>query len=346
MHARLAVVITAFLAFFLACQPNSRGDNLTECARLPEPGHGESVCPWRFYGEFLYMQPRNGEVVYATPMNGPIVSGAVPIQVGRLGIIDPDYEPGFKVGFGRRLTCESRLGAAFTHYENKAIDQIAATIPSTAVIRSMVLHPSSPHATTDFSAASARQDIDFDLADLEYRHVFASGCQYEMNYLVGARFARLEQSFFSEFVNGGTETVATNICFDGGGIRLGLEGERRAHDCGLMVYGRSMVSCLAGEFRGEYLQGSTSDPTVVDTYWKAGRVVTILDIELGVGWVSSSGCFRVTGGYVFSSWLNVVKTNDLIGAVQTNNFDGLAGGSSFGTGLTFDGLTARAEFRW
>ena len=73
---------------------------------------------------------------------------------------------------------------------------------------------------------------------------------------------------------------------------------------------------------------------------KGSRIVTILDLEMGIGWTSCSGCFRLTGGYVVSSWLNTVKTADFIRAVQQNNFGGLNGTT------TFDGLVARAEVRF
>ena len=79
---------------------------------------------------------------------------------------------------------------------------------------------------------------------------------------------------------------------------------------------------------------------MVDTRWKAGRIVTMLELELGVGWVSPCNRYRFTTGYLVNSWMNTVKTADWIGAVQTNDF------AALGDTMTFDGLTARAEFRF
>ena len=45
-------------------------------------------------------------------------------------------------------------------------------------------------------------------------------------------------------------------------------------------------------------------------------------------------------GYSFSAWTNVVKTDEFINAVQTNNFLDL------GETMTYDGLVARLEGRF
>lgn len=346
MKCKLAVAVVAVLltVFSQRCpaQEADKGDSGKSCS--------SSCCccaPLCFaYGELLYLQPRNAEVVYATPMDGPIAPGAVPLQVGRMGMVDPDYEPGFRVGLGHYLTSCSSLAASYTHYENGSADQLLGTdISPTTVVRSMVLHPSSANAATDFSAAAATLDINLDLVDLDYRRIFTCSEAHVANYLIGIRYGRLEQDFAAAFVDGGTETVQTDLSFDGAGIRLGLECERHAK-CGLMVYARGYASFLAGQVRGQYFQGGTFDPVVVDTYWKAGRVITVLDLELGLGWVSHNRRWTMQAGYLMSSWLNTINSDDLITAVQANQFGNLANAATFGSGMTFDGLTARIEYCW
>jgi len=66
--------------------------------------------------------------------------------------------------------------------------------------------------------------------------------------------------------------------------------------------------------------------------------VSILDLELGIGWSTPGGRLRMTGGYMVNSWFNTVTTADFIGAVQRNDFTDLD------DTLTFDGLVVRAEF--
>ncbi len=78
----------------------------------------------------------------------------------------------------------------------------------------------------------------------------------------------------------------------------------------------------------------------VDTGWKAGRIVPTFDLELGGGIYLPGGTLQATVGYVFSAWTNVVKTEDWINAVQTNDF------RDMGDTITFDGIVARVEGRF
>ena len=163
-----------------------------------------------------------------------------------------------------------------------------------------------------------------------------------VNYLVGIRYASLKQTFDSQFESTITENVDTEVNFDGAGIRFGLEAER--HGChNLFLYSKASASFLGGEFRGNYLQGSSNDPVIVQTNWKEARLVSILDCELGLGWESSNGHVRALTGYMFNSWLNVVKTSEYISAVQANAYHGPD--KIGGNGLVFDGLVARIELR-
>jgi hypothetical protein len=73
--------------------------------------------------------------------------------------------------------------------------------------------------------------------------------------------------------------------------------------------------------------------------------MTILDMELGIGWQSPCGRVRVTSGYMISSWFNSVTTDQWIRSVSRNNFVGQRDGMSYDT-LMFDGLTVRAEYRF
>ena len=175
------------------------------------------------------------------------------------------------------------------------------------------------------------------------RHVFIGNECANASYVLGVRYANLEQDFRSAFTRVGTEQIDTDLSFDGGGLRLGLEGERR--NCrGFMVYGRSSASFVAGEFSARYFQGNESDPEIVNTTWSNARVVTILDLEAGVGWQSRNGRLRVNAGYMFSTWLNSIRTEDWIEAIQTNTDEILQ--TSLDHNVCFDGFTVRAEIRY
>ena len=165
-------------------------------------------------------------------------------------------------------------------------------------------------------------------------------CQHAINWVAGARWAKLEQRFASEFVNNGVENVATDIDFDGAGIRLGLEAERYSTKTHCSIFARGYANFLAGRFRGDYIQTQAFDPIVVQTDWEAGRIVPILDLELGVAWNSPCNHWRIAGSYNVSSWFNAVKTEEFINAVQSNDFDHLD------ENVTFDGLAAHIEYRF
>jgi hypothetical protein len=319
--------------------PGAAGENCAGGACEADP----RVCRWQVFGEFLYLCPRKAEIAFAVPFDGPVEEDRVPIQVGPTAMLDPDYEVGFRVGFAWTLDECSSLGATYTYYRSETAAAIDAGVTG-HVIRSMVMHPSTPDGASDWLTAQARGEINFDLVDFDYRHVLLRDDPYCVNYLVGLRYAHLDQSFASVFSHEITERVDSTTSFDGGGIRIGLDAERYAANCGLLLYGKGAASLVAGKFQADYRQGSVQDPAIVETTWGAGRVVTMLDLELGVGWVSCGGRLRLTGGYLFSGWYDVVKPGDFIRGVQRNDYGGLSNVAE--NPLQFDGLVARAEWRW
>jgi len=293
---------------------------------------------WVVFGEFLFLRPRDAEIAYAVAMNGPQTSPpAVPIQVSPIAVVDPEYEPGFRVGYELVFDDCTSLGVTYTRYESETSDSIE-TVPY--VIRSMVSHPSSFSGTSDGLTANARYYMDFALVDADVRGVISCGPRHLINWVAGGRYATSEHRFQSQFAVNGRETVMTSIDFQGAGLRAGLEAERHARCNGWMVYGKGTANFVAGEFQAEYAQGQAFDASVVGTRWTAGRIVSMLEMELGAGWTSKNGCFRATAGYLVSAWFNTVMTDEFIHAVQTNNFIDL------GDTLTFDGLVARAEIRF
>jgi hypothetical protein len=320
-------------------QPCCQEDLRCEETRCGSCCGGCGLPKWRIYGDFLYLRPRSAEVVYAVPFNGPDTpQGDVPIQVGRIAAVDPDYEPAFRVGFDHIVSDCGSIGVEYAQLDSSTSDSL--TVDAPIVIRSTVIHPSTVDAATDWLSAEANYDIRYKLVNLDYRRVFLCGDRHHLDWLIGACYGHLEQEFRSTFSDLEIETINTDVNFDGGGIRLGLEGERQAACSGFLVYGRASASFFAGQFRARYFQGSVSDPEIVEADWAAGRIVPKLDLELGLGWASCNGCLRLTGGYMVSAWYNTVRTADYISAVQRNDFGGL------NDAMTFDGLVVRGELRY
>jgi hypothetical protein len=296
------------------------------------------------FGEYLLLRPRDAEVAFAVPYNGPIVPPpSNPLQVGPVALVDPDYSSGFRVGGSWAWDECTSLVATYSFFENHTSNEVAVDAP--LVLRSLVTHPGTLNAAGDYLRGAADLNVGFQTVDLDYRNVWWLGEASVVNWSLGARYAQLTQDFDSQFDLTGTfDEVATEVDFDGGGVRLGLDGER--HNChGMLLYGRGAMSLVAGEFSGSYFQGSDQDPEIVNTAWQAGRIVPIFDLELGAGWQSPCGHFRLTAGYVVSMWFNTLTTDSWIRSVQQNNFVGQADAISYDT-LTFDGFTARAEYRF
>lgn len=309
-----------------------------------DKGKGKKVCPppWAHrtgvFAEFLYLRGRDAEVSFASPFDGPIAPNTVPIQLGEIAVADPDYNPGYRVGVSWSLDECSSLVATYTDFESHTT-QVAQVDPA-LVLRSQVHHPSATNAAADFLSATASSDIDFQMADVVYRAVWTADECSAVNYIIGARYAHMDQDFQSVFTLAGTtDFVNTSVNFDGAGFLLGIDGERHGRR-GFLVYGRSSASFLAGEFSATYFNGSTADPVIVDTNWRAGSVVSILDLELGAGWQSPCGKWRLTGGYLLSTWFNTINTDGWINGVQANEFDDM------NDSISFDGFSARAELRF
>jgi len=290
------------------------------------------------FADYLYLRPRDAEVAYAVPIDGPITGPPAnnPIQVGRVATVDPNFQGAYRAGFNVNVDCASSVEASFTRYENETTDEIFTSAPD--VLRSLVAHPSSGSAASDFLEAGAELNIDFDLVDVTYRRQLACGPVHAIDYLVGTRYAKLEQSFGALFENNGVEAVFTDVEFEGAGVRFGLAAERFHCSSGLSGYGTAFASFLAGEFDASYFQGQNFDQTVVEAEWSAGRIVPILDLEFGVAWTSPMQKLRVSAGYLYSAWLNAVKTEEFIQAVQENNFLNLD------STVSFDGLRIQAVY--
>jgi hypothetical protein len=243
------------------------------------------------------------------------------------------------VGFERNLNETTSIGGSYTYFQGHDADSLASPGGD---LTSLVLQPNTSSTTFPFSSATAALDINFQRADIDYRSVLCCGQTYSITLVSGLSYAHLQQDFSSVFVAPGVNTasVTSSGSFDGGGIHVGLDLEKHACNSGFMVYGRGGATLLGGEFEESFVQNSTAFGSEVNTSWKAGRVVTILDLESGFGWANCNDTFRISAGYVFSGWYNVVKANQFINAVQTDNF------TSLSDTLSFDGFVGRAELRF
>jgi hypothetical protein len=317
---------------------HTAGAHESDCGG-PECGACESGgCWWEHrcgvFGEWLFLHAGNFDVPYAMPVDGT-ASSAVP--TGPLGVARPDYDSGFRVGVNWACDETSSLRATFSFFESESSDSIVA--PSGDVIRALLTHPTTLNAAADSLFASAEYDIDFDLIDLEYRQLLYGDDRHALNGVLGVRYGHLQQDLRATYAILGTTIVDSHVNFDGIGPRFGLDGERRFHH-GFLVYGRTFANFLIGDFNAEYRQSNVFAGTQARTSFDDDRIVPVLEAELGVGWGTKSGCFRVLAGYLVSGWFNSLSTGTFIDGVQTSQLNELD------ETLTFDGLTVRAELNF
>lgn len=296
-----------------------------DCAVTPPWAHRTGL-----FGELLFLRARDAEVAYARPVNGNVPEGP-------LGILDPELDLGYRVGLTKAFDDCRSLNLAYTGFFSEQSDRIGVDPPRS--LSKILVHPNEANAATNVPAASGVYEIDFQIADLEYRFLALANDCTALNFFVGGRYGRLDQELTAAYAGAGlTETVTSDIEFNGAGIRLGADLETHSRH-GLFFYGKTSANLLAGEFEADYLHSSNVDPVRVSTSWEAGRIVSILDLEMGAGWQCTSNC-RISAGYTFSNWSGVVKTDEWLSRVRNDNVRDMS------DNLTFDGLVTRFEYRF
>ena len=293
-----------------------------------------------FY-EYLYQKPRGIDVYYGVPQDG--IGGAGTVPVGEAGVVNYDYDYGYRAGVVVALDCTSSLTATYTFFETTASDAISVGAPN--VIQPLVTHPNTFNVGFTAQDASAVDSIEYRFADLDYKAVWKQTHLYYINYVLGARYASLDQNFSAVFPFAppdGPTAVATQIEFEGGGIRLGLEGERYLYcGSGLGVYGKAVGSLLGGRFQTDYMQVNEFNGVEALFASQEDRVVPIAEFEVGVRWTSQGGMVQWSGGYQFATWSNVVTTPEYINAVQQSTFVDISQDAH--DTITFDGLVTRLQ---
>ena len=90
--------------------------------------------------------------------------------------------------------------------------------------------------------------------------------RYAVNYQVGAEFGHLEQDFTQTGIFGGGQSgtidTSTDITFDGGGLKAGIDGEQRLC-CGFFAYGKATAAALSGRFDSHYNMFNSTSQTLL-----------------------------------------------------------------------------------
>ena len=308
----------------------------------------ESTCCvecWKFWehhnavwGEFLYLRARGADVIYATPVDGTL---ATSVPVGPQAVAAFGYNSGFRIGGAWAIDRCSSFTANYTWYQAATSDNVSLA-GGGSFLRAETVHPSTINVAADSLAAQALYNFNMQSVDLNYKSILWGGDCYAVNYLFGLKYARIEQQFGATYSILGTTTVDTNVDFNGVGPRFGFEAERSLGDCGLLVYSKGAMNFLFGSSSANYLQSNIFTGIQAQTGLRETRVVTVPEFEMGTGWQSCNGCFRVTAGYYLAAWFNMMTTPEYLSTVREapNSFERQA------KTLTLDGLNVRAEWRF
>jgi hypothetical protein len=296
------------------------------------------------FADFLYLRAFGVDMAHGLQENVS-QSGLSTAPAGEVGTLKPEWEPAFRVGF-ERACCGgcSGIRVAYTQFESNTTDVLFAAPGIGGTASSLVLAPGTVVAGTTFAELDATYGIDFRLADVEYSIMILDAPKGVINWDIGARYGHLTQDFsqlalFAQPL--GDRFTSTNITFDGGGLRTGLDG---AWECGcsrITLYGKGFVNFLFGEFSSSYSQVNITTTDVQATsHWVDSRVVPIIETEFGLSWTSCRGCLRLSAGYESSYWFNVIDTAEFVQAVQNRVF------TNASQTIAFTGLVGRVEARW
>lgn len=304
------------------------------------------TCPHRtgFFAETLFLQARNSDIAFAIPQDGINAVGTTP--QGEVGVNNFYFDTGFRTGFAIAGSCCTSVTGAYTYYDTNTTDTAIAL--GNNVIRPLTMLPGTFNAGFNSQFADATSHLQFQFADMEYRAIWARSARHYVNWMAGARYVHLEQDFnviYPFAPPDGTTVVGTDINFDGGGLRIGVDGEYRLFPTKLIgIYGKTNANLIAGKFNSRYQQTNQFNGVEGFLHTQEYRLVPILEAELGVSWHGPNDHIHLSTGYYVASWFNVITTQELINSVQNNNFVSLSRDAQ--DTLVFDGLVSRFEVRF
>lgn len=313
----------------------------------PEGQCGEGCCCesclpfWahrhRVFGDWLFLSARGQHVDYATPVDG---ATATATPVGRTEVLDPGYHSAYRVGGGIAIDRCSSIDLTFTKFQSN-VDR-SHSLPGgggggpSAFLMSELTHPNTQNVAADSLLAEGSYGVDFVTADGAFTKTVYGDCNQRLNATVGFRYGQLEQNLAVRQTILNDVLVETDIDFHGYGPRIAADYERMSSR-GLLTYFRGGASLLMGRFDADFQQTSVFSGTQATAGIFEDRIVPQFELELGTGWQSPEGAFRITAGYLVSAWSNIVTTPAFIDGVQAQELDDIS------ETITFGGLAVRAE---
>jgi len=310
------------------------------------------------FAEYLYLRPFGADISYGAQQNGTgggnfgVPPGGVP--EGDIGVIAPQFRSGYRIGGELALSCTSGIRAIYTGYDTSTTSTLqqpsGGAAGQTGTANSFLFIPGTlafNNGNTTFSRLDNALGIHFKMADIEYSTLLTDVCceSHAINFDIGVRYAHLGQNFeqLASFPGANGEfDVATNIRFDGVGLRTGFDGAWRLGNTRFAAYGMGFINVLFGEFSSHYQESDLTlgPPPETIANWSDDRCVPILDYEVGVKWTSCNGHWAAGTGYYTAFWFNTVATQDFVKALQNSDFNHVD------RTIAFTGFTSHIEYRF
>ena len=325
-------------------QPQMYMQPVAACPPAPVCPPPPPAAKWSIWGEALWIHPTGVDMAHAQQQDG--LGGAGTVPFGQIGVVDPDYDLGFRVGGEVRYAPKESVYLQYTWFETDKSSSLAAPeIPGGGgAVGSLVHHPGTS-LTASAGPVDATYDIKFQVAEAAWRYWVACSNSGELTVLAGGRWGKLEQTFAQNGIFGGglggAISTNTSIDFTGAGPVVGVTGEHLLGTSRFTVCGRALAAAMTGSFDNQYRMFNNSTGTLLaQSNWDDDRIVPMLDYELGIAWLGPQGHFRVAIGYMASFWFNAVTTPVWVDAVQADNYVNVS------DTVAFDGAVGRIEFRW
>jgi len=297
---------------------------------------------WTVFGEAMWIHPTGVDMAHAQQQNG--LGGAGTVPFGLIGVADPPYDLGFRLGGELELNPCSAIFVSYAFFESTTTSSLdAPAVPGGGgAVGSFVHHPGAA-ITASAGPVNATYDIEFQIGDAAYRQILVRNNVQEVSVFAGGRFAQLDQFFMQDGIFSGGQfgviDTSSMIEFSGAGPMAGIDGEHKIGNAGFSVYGGALVAAITGEFESHYrLVNRTTAVLLAESMWNDDRIVPMLDYELGIAWTAPQGNLRLALGYMASYWFNAVTTPEFVDAVQADNYVDL------GDTVSFDGVVGRAEW--
>ena len=297
---------------------------------------------WTVFGEAMWLHPTGVNMAHAQQQNG--IGGAGTVPFGQIGVLDPSYDIGFRIGGEIEFTPCSAVFVQYGFFENTTTSSLEAPVIAGGggAVGSLVHHPGAA-ITGSAGPVNATYDIEFQFADAAYRQILVRDNLRKISVFGGGRFTQLDQFFMQDGIFSGGQfgviDTSSMIEFKGGGPMAGIDADRKIGIDNFSVYGRALVAAITGEFESHYRMANRSTQVLLaESMWNDDRIVPMLDYELGIAWTGPQRNLRLSLGYMASHWFNAVTTPQFIDAVQADSYVDL------GDTISFDGVVGRVQW--